>query len=206
MNQFTFKLGLTGGIGSGKSTVATFLRDAGAKVIDADAVSRSSTGPDGFAMNQIAQTFGPIYVSADGSLNRQKMREHVFQNAQARKQLEAIIHPLVKQEIERLTQQAIASGTQLLVYDVPLLVESNHWRAQVNRVLVIDCSESTQVARVKQRSQLAAEEVEAIIKVQSSRQARLAAADWVIFNDGLDLAELKHEVENLPISQFFNTN
>ena len=191
------KLGLTGGIGSGKSTVAAALQEAGAAVIDADAISRSTTAAGGSAMPAIAQQFGPQFVGADGALNRNAMRDLVFAKPDARLQLEAIIHPLVGQETARQTQAAIDAGKKLIVFDVPLLVESAHWRDRVDRVLVVDCLEATQMARVMARSQLTREAVQAIIAQQASRERRLAAADLVIFNEGLSLEQLRQQAREI---------
>ena len=178
-----FRLGLTGGIGSGKSTVAQRLKAYGATVIDADYISRSLTAAGGAALPAIAQAFGPELIDADGALNRARMRELVFSKADARQQLEAIVHPLIAQETNRQLQQAIDSKCKLVVHDVPLLVESAHWRAELHGVLVIDCKESTQIERVMTRSGLTREAVIAIIAAQARREQRLAAADWIIYND-----------------------
>jgi dephospho-CoA kinase len=191
------KLGLTGGIGSGKSTVAAALQEAGAAVIDADAISRSTTAAGGSAMPAIAQQFGPQFVGADGALNRNTMRDLVFAKPEARLQLEAIIHPLVGQETARQTQAAIDAGKKLIVFDVPLLVESAHWRDRVDRVLVVDCLEATQIERVMARSQLTREAVQAIIALQASRERRLAAADLVIYNEGLSLEQLRQQAREI---------
>lgn len=194
----TWRIGLTGGIGSGKSTVAGMLAAKGAAVIDADAISRSLTAPGGRAMAAIAQTFGSKMVDAQGAMDRQAMREGVFQNPQAKQQLEAIIHPLVSQITLEKAQAAVQSGHRVLVFDVPLLVESGErWRKQVDRVIVVDCDAETQRQRVMARSGLAAEEIDRIIGLQASRAQRLACADQVIFNQGLSLAELEGQVAQL---------
>ncbi len=194
-----FKLGLTGGIGSGKSTVAGMLAQRGAVVIDADAISRATTAAGGSAMPAIAQQFGPEFVAADGSLDRQRMREKVFQDAQARHQLEAIVHPLVATETQRQTQLAVNQGKRWLVFDIPLLAESSGGRDRFDKVLVIDCSPQTQVQRVVARNGLPQEEVLRIMASQTSREKRLAMADWVILNEGLDLAQLRQAVLDLPL-------
>jgi dephospho-CoA kinase len=191
---------LTGGIGSGKSTVSQMLQAGGAAVIDADAIARSLTAPQGAAMAAIANTFGTAFVTADGALNREHMRAHVFSKPQAKQELEAIIHPLVAQETQREAQVAIGNGHHTLVFDVPLLVESGaRWRAQVDRILVVDCLEETQIQRVMARNGLSREAVEAIIAAQASRTQKLAAADWVIYNDGITLEALREFVGKLPI-------
>lgn len=188
------RLGLTGGIGSGKSTVAQMLAASGAAVIDADALSRSLTATGGLALPQIADAFGADAIGSDGALDRAFMRTLVFQDPSARQRLEAIIHPLVGSLTERQALQAEASGARLLVFDVPLLVESGRWRPQVDAVLVVDCAEATQVQRVMARNQLERPAIEAIMAAQATRAQRRAAADCVIYNDGLDLAALREEV------------
>ena len=190
--QRIWRIGLTGGIGSGKSTAAGMLAARGAAVIDADAISRSVTAAGGRAIAPIAQAFGPSMIDAQGAMNRQAMRETVFQNPEAKKQLEAIIHPLVSQITGEQTQAAMQSGHRVLVFDVPLLVESGErWRKQVDRVVVVDCDAETQRQRVMVRSGLAAEEIDRIVALQATRAQRLACADVVIFNQGLNLVELE---------------
>lgn len=185
------RLGLTGGIGSGKSTVARLLHARGATVIDADAIARACTQTGGQAMDAVASVFGADFVTADGSLDRQRMRDHVFAHPQARAQLEAIVHPLVGQEIAR---QAAASKARCTVFDVPLLVESPRWRPQLDWVLVVDCSRETQIRRVLDRNGWELTTIEAIVDSQSPREYRLAAADTVIFNDVNGIEHLQHEV------------
>ena len=188
------RIGLTGGIGSGKSTVLQMLADLGAAAVDADAISRSVTGPNGAAIAQIAQRFGADFIAPDGGLDRARMRAQAYADPSARRRLEEIIHPLVGQESTRQVEAALAGGTRCLVFDIPLLVESGRWRNQVDRVLVVDCSEATQVARVVARSGLQPDEVRAIIAAQASRALRLAAADLVICNEGLPWEALRQEV------------
>ena len=188
------RIGLTGGIGSGKSTVLEMLVAHGAVGIDADAISRATTAPGGAAIPLVAQHFGPDFVGADGALDRARMRERAYGDPDARRQLEAIIHPLVGQEVERQARAAVAAGARCIVFDIPLLVESGRWRSRVDRVLVIDCSPAVQVSRVVARSGLAAAEVEAIIAAQAPRGLRLAAADAVICNEALTLDGLRAEV------------
>lgn len=194
------RIGLTGGIGSGKSTVGQMLHERGAAVIDADAIARSVTAAHGAAMSAIAQTFGADFITPDGALNRERMRAHVFSHPEAKQALEAIIHPLVAQETQRQAQHAISNGHHTLVFDVPLLVESGaRWRAQVDRVLVVDCLEETQIQRVMARNGWKREAVQAIISAQASRTQKLAAADWVIDNEGISLEALRTRVLSLPI-------
>lgn len=194
------RIGLTGGIGSGKSTVLGLLADLGAATTDADALSRSVTAPGGAAIGAIAAHFGAGFIAADGSLDRARMRAHVFSQPSARKELEAIIHPLVSERMRAAEAQARADGRACLVHDIPLLVESGRWRRELDGVLVVDCAVQTQVARVMARSGLAREEVQAIIAAQAPRALRLAAADVVVFNDGLSLAQLAAEVRQAALS------
>lgn len=194
-----FKLGLTGGIGSGKSTVAHLLAELGATVVDADAISRSLTASGGAAMAAIAQAFGPQMLTSDGSLDRPAMRALVFEQPQERQRLEAILHPLVQAGMAAQIARAQHDGVQVAVLDIPLLVESPYWREQVDAILVVDCSEATQIARVVERSQLNESSVRSIIASQASREARRAVADWIIVNDGITLEQLRAQV--LSISQ-----
>lgn len=189
-----FRLGLTGGIGSGKSTVARLFQDRGAAVIDADAIARACTLAGGAAMPAIRATFGADFVAPDGSLDRDRMRAHVFGHPQAKAQLEAIVHPLVGQEIAR---QAAAADAVCTVFDVPLLVESPRWRPQLDRVLVVDCERETQIRRVMARNGWERTTVEAVLDNQSPRLRRLAAADMVLFNDGHEIEQLRCMVDRL---------
>ena len=191
------RIGLTGGIGSGKSTVLHELVVLGGVGIDADAISRATTAAGGAAIPLIAKRFGAEFVTADGALDRARMRERAYADPAARRQLEEIIHPLVGAESERQVQAAQAAGARCVVFDIPLLVESGRWRGQVHKVLVVDCSEETQVRRVVQRSGLQPEEVRAIIAAQAPRALRLAAADLVICNEALSLQELAAEVKQV---------
>lgn len=187
------RLGLTGGIGSGKSTVASMLASLGAAVIDADANARGVTAAGGEAIEPIRQAFGASFITPEGALDRTRMREHVFAEPAAKQALERIVHPLVGERTRRQLDDARAAGHALAVLDIPLLVESGRWRQQLDHVLVVDCLPATQVQRVMQRSGLDEAAVHAIIAAQATRAARLAAADAVIFNDGLSLAQLRDE-------------
>lgn len=191
------KIGLTGGIGSGKSTVLQALAARGAATVDADALSRATTAPGGAAMPKIREVFGADFVSADGGLDRERMRAHVFSHPSARRQLEAIVHPLVSQAIQADAQRAQAEGRACLVLDIPLLVEGGRWSRQLDRVLVVDCLPQTQIQRVRARSGLSEDQVRAILAAQAPREARLAAADAVIYNEGLSLPELAQEVREV---------
>jgi dephospho-CoA kinase len=192
MTHRTWRIGLTGGIGSGKSTVAGFLARRGAAIIDADAISRSLTAPEGRAMAAIAQTFGSHMVGPDGAMDRDAMRALIFKDPQAKRQLENIIHPLVSVLSQELAQTAMRHGQTVLVFDVPLLVESGaRWRSQLDRVLVVDCEAQTQRQRVLQRSGLSHEDSDRIMAQQASRAQRLACADIVIVNEGLSFDGLE---------------
>ncbi len=194
------RIGLTGGIGSGKSTVLQMLADLGAATIDADAVSRAVTAPGGAAIAALRARFGPACIAADGGLDRPRMRELAFTDSNVRADLEAIIHPLVRAALREQEQAARAQGKRCVVFDIPLLVESARWRDEFDHVLVVDCSPSTQVARVMARSGLNEAQVRAILAAQATREQRLAAADSVICNDGLTLDELKQEVRQAATS------
>jgi dephospho-CoA kinase len=188
------RIGLTGGIGSGKSTVAGLLTRLGATVIDTDAVARRLTSRGGAAMPALQQAFGPEIADADGALDRAAMRVRAFSDAQAKRRLEAVLHPLIGAEALR---QAAAVRGGVVVFDVPLLAESRDWRERVERVLVIDCSEATQLARVSQRAGWTAAMARLVMDGQASRAARRAIADAVIFNDGMKLDALDDAVERL---------
>lgn len=197
IRQRTLHVGLTGGIGSGKSTVGQMLASFGATLIDADQISREATSPGGAAMPEIAQTFGPQYITADGALDRDRMRALAFSRPDARKQLEAIVHPLVGKETQARAHAATAAGQRLIVFDVPLLVESGHWPRKLDTVVVVDCPTETQITRVTLRSALAREAIEGIMASQASRNARRAAADVVVYNDNLSLDALQAQVHAL---------
>lgn len=190
-------IGLTGGIGSGKSTVAALLASAGAAVLDADALSRESTASGGAAIPLIAQAFGPDFLNADGAMDRTRMRGLVFSDPSARARLEAIVHPLVLHGIAERADAALQSGARMLVLDIPLLVESGRWAPRLDAVLVVDCRAQTQIERVMRRSSMSHTQVQTIIDAQASRAQRRGMADTVLFNDGISLAALEDEVRTL---------
>ncbi|MFL9905122.1 dephospho-CoA kinase [Paraburkholderia sp. RL17-337-BIB-A] len=187
-----FAVGLTGGIGSGKSTVADLFAAHGVPLVDTDLIAHRITAPHGVAMPQIAAEFGDAFVAADGSLDRARMRTLVFGDDGARERLESITHPLIRAETEREWNEA--QGPYVIVV-VPLLVESGSWKTRVNRVLTVDCSVDTQISRVMSRNGFSREQVLAIIARQATREARLAAADDVIDNDNAPLDSLKAQVD-----------
>jgi dephospho-CoA kinase len=187
-----FAVGLTGGIGSGKSTVADLFAAHGVAIVDTDLIAHQITAPHGAAMAQIASEFGAAFVAADGSLDRARMRALIFSDDEARRRLEGITHPLIRTETERARSEA--SGPYVMLV-VPLLVESGTWKTRVDRVLTVDCSVETQIERVMRRNAFSREQVLAIIARQATREARLAAADEVIVNDNTSLEELSAQVE-----------
>ena len=191
-NSRGLHLALTGGIGSGKSTVATMLQDMGATLFDADAISRELTAASGAAMPALKQAFGAEMVDEQGALRRDRMRELAFRDPEARARLEGILHPLIGQRREALVAQA---GQGILVFDIPLLTEASAWRARVDRILVVDCLEATQIERVQARSGLTPDAIERVMHSQASRAQRRAIADAVIFNEGLTLQQLQQEVQ-----------
>jgi dephospho-CoA kinase len=188
------RIGLTGGIGSGKSTVAAMFAKRGACVIDSDAISRRLTAAGGAAMPALRGAFGNSVVAPDGALDRDAMRSLVFSDPAARQRLEAVLHPQIAAETER---QAAMATSAVIVFDIPLLAESRDARARVDRVLVVDCSAATQTARVIQRPGWTRDAAERAIASQASREARRAIADAVIFNDGIDLAALDAAVAHV---------
>jgi dephospho-CoA kinase len=191
------RLGLTGGIGSGKSTVAALLGRRGASIIDADAISRSTTALHGAAMAPLEAAFGPTILTPEGALDREKMRRLIYADATAKTRLENVVHPLVQREMAHQIQRAEDQGARCIVLDVPLLVESKHWRKILHRILVVDCSEQTQMARVTQRDGLDSSEVEQILAAQASRAQRLQAADLVLFNDAISKESLGRQVQEI---------
>jgi dephospho-CoA kinase len=179
-----FSVGLTGGIGCGKSTVADLFAERGASLVDTDVLAHQLAAPGGGAMPALLQEFGAAFVTPEGAMDRARMRDLVFADLGARVRLEAIMHPLIR---AATVAAAEAATGPYVIYVVPLLVESGNWRERVQRILAIDCQESTQIARVMARSKLPEAQVRAIMDVQATRQQRLDAADDVIDNDaGLD--------------------
>ena len=193
MSETPYVVGLTGGIGSGKSAAADLLAARGALVVDTDQIAHQLTAPGGAAMEPIREAFGNGVVAADGALNRPAMRALAFEDPAARKRLEAILHPMIRAESER---QCRAATTPYVVLVVPLLIESGTYRERVRRLCVVDCPEDIQVLRVMQRSGLEERQVRAIMAAQASRAERLAAADDVIDNSA-GYAELAVQVERL---------
>jgi dephospho-CoA kinase len=188
-----FSIGLTGGIGSGKSLVADLFAQRGAAIIDTDLIAHQLTAPQGSAIPAIRAEFGAEFLTADGAMDRAKMREHVFSDALAKKRLEMILHPMIRTATEKAALQVKGAYR---IFVVPLLIESGSWRKRVSRILVVDCPELLQVARVVSRNNLPEQQVRAIMAAQATREARLAAADDIVINDG-DKAALVPQVDRL---------
>lgn len=169
----------------------------GASVIDADAIAKATTATGGSAIATLKTAFGEDLITDEGALDRVQMRKLIYSDPDAKARLEAIIHPLVGQDIARQTQQAEAVGAHCIVFDIPLLVESAHWRMRLDRILVIDCMEETQVARVMARNGLAEAEICSILVAQATRKQRRAAADIVLFNDNISLDNLRQQVREI---------
>ena len=187
-------VGLTGGIGSGKSTVADRFAELGAALVDTDVIAHQLTAPGGAAIEPIRAAFGPGIIASDGRLDRAAMRERAFADPAARRRLEAILHPMIR--VETVHGIEAAAGHPYAIVVVPLLVESGTWRSWLDRVLVVDCPVEVQIERVMRRSALPRAQVEAIIAVQASREQRLQAADDVVDNGG-DPSQIEPQVRAL---------
>lgn len=185
------RIGLTGGIGSGKTTVANLLVLEGATLVDTDAIASELTQAEGAAIPALREAFGADAIDVSGALNRAHMRSLVFSDAKDRLKLEGILHPMISAEAQ---SRAAAAQSGVVVFDVPLLAESAHWRGRVDRVLVVDCDEATQIERVMLRSNWTRAAIEQVIGQQAKRDTRRKCADAVIFNQGLSMAELKEAV------------
>jgi dephospho-CoA kinase len=189
------RIGLTGGIGSGKSTVAQLCVSLGARLVDTDAIAREITGPGGAGTQALVREFGHEVLDAHGALDRSRMRQQAFADSSIRHRLEKQLHPIIgRVALERASQ---SPTPPIVVFDVPLLSESSDWRRRCDRIVVVDCNEATQVERVVSRSGWPEEQVRQVIAQQSSREQRLAIADAVIYNDGRLLTELRHDVEQI---------
>lgn len=188
-----FSVGLTGGIGSGKSTVADLFAARGATIVDTDQIAHSLTAPHGPAMPAIIAEFGAEFADASGALDRARMRALVFSDPGAKARLEAILHPLIRAAAQAAAQAATGC---YVIHAIPLLVESGNWKERVSRVLVVDCPEEVQIARVMARSGLPEQQVRAIMATQATRAARLAAADDIVRNDA-GVAALEPQIARL---------
>jgi dephospho-CoA kinase len=191
-----FRIGLTGGIGSGKSTVGAMLASIGAVVIDTDRIARRLTMAGGAAIDAVRAAFGADFIAGDGSLDRPRMRLAAFNDSDARTRLEGILHPLIGEQVDREVEAAPVDAPAL-VFDVPLLIESGRWRSRVDAVWVVDCDESLQVERVAARLGWTEAAARAVIAQQASRRERRAGADAVLHNQGISLIDLADEVHQL---------
>jgi dephospho-CoA kinase len=190
------RIGLTGGIGSGKSTFGAMLNARGFDLIDADAISRELTGVGGLAIAKVRAVFGDSSIALDGSMDRVKMRTLVFSQPQAKAQLESILHPLIQASIAGKLSAIKDKGKPLAILDIPLLVESSHWQGQLDGIIVVDCSQARQLSRVMARNGWTQAQTQAVIETQASRQERLAVANWVIDNDSDDLNALQKQAND----------
>lgn len=186
-------IGLTGGIGSGKSSAARIFQELGAAVIDTDEISRELTGTGGAALAMIREQFGANYLAADGSMDRAAMRRLIFEDPAAKKKLEAILHPMIRSTVRA---RIARTRTPYVLVAVPLLLETGAYKDFISRVLVVDCNEALQVERTMRRSKITADEVRAIMAAQLPRQERLARADDVLRNDS-DMAALRGQIAAL---------
>jgi dephospho-CoA kinase len=192
------KIGLTGGIGSGKSTVANILAKLGAKLIDADALSRAVTQAGGVAIPALRAAFGEAVLASDGGLSRDAMRQIMLSDPSAKEKLEAILHPVIGEQINRQFGAAEQANEQIVVLDIPLLAEGGaRWRRRLNAVWLVDCLHQTQMSRVLARSGWPLAQIEAVIAAQASREKKWAVADAVVFNDGLSISQLELQVTEL---------
>jgi len=201
-HQLPWRIGLSGGIGSGKSTVAAMLGALGLPVLDADALARACTAAGGAAIEPISAAFGAAFIGPDGALDREQMRALVFAQPEARQRLEAIVHPLVRATIEQACEQIRLQGqSDCVVLDLPLLAEAPHWLEQVDAVWVVDCTPETQTTRVLQRNGWPLEQVQAVLAAQASRAHRLALADVVLDNESATLPQLQAQVQRAYAEQ-----
>lgn len=196
MNPAYFSVGLTGGVGSGKSTVAAMLQQLGAGIVDADALAHELTRAGGAAIDALRNRFGAEAIAADGALDRAWMRARVFGDSATRRSLEAVLHPMIRGLAQERGSALAAAGRPYVVFVIPLLVESGDWLDRVNRVLLVDCSEATQIRRASDRPGLDEAAARSIITAQASRAERLAIADDVLFNEA-PLADLEARVGRL---------
>ena len=191
-----FSVGLTGGVGSGKSTIATMLSEHGAAIVDADTIAHQLTSAGGAAIGALRESFGAEVIAVDGSLDRPGMRARVFSDLAARTQLESLLHPMIRNAMRECAAELLERGSQYVVFVVPLLVETGGWHGSVDRVLLIDCSEATQIARVCARAGIDETMARKIVATQATRQQRLAAADDVLINEA-PLDQVADRVERL---------
>jgi dephospho-CoA kinase len=196
LKRVYFSVGLTGGVGSGKSTIAGMLHRHGAGVVDADAIAHELTRPGGTAIDALRSAFGPEAITEDGALDREWMRKRAFADPGIRRALEQVLHPLIRETSDRRAGEHALAGRPYVVFMIPLLVESGGRSDRFDRILVVDCTEATQVARVCARPGIEESTARAIIAAQASRSQRLAVADDVLFNEA-PLPEVSVRVQRL---------
>lgn len=196
MKRAYFSVGLTGGVGSGKTTIAGMLLRLGAAVVDADALAHELTQPGGAAIDGIRRLFGALAIAGDGSLDRAWMRARAFADPTARRALEGVLHPLIRAMSERRAAEHVDAGSPYVVFSIPLLVEAGDAGGRFDRILVVDCTEATQIARVCARPGVDAAVAHGILAAQATRAERLAVADDVLFNEA-PLDEIAERVERL---------
>jgi dephospho-CoA kinase len=192
-SNIPYIVGLTGGIGSGKSTIARAFAEHGVNIVDTDRIAHQVSASGGAAIESLRDAFGNDAIASDGSMDRDWMRQRVFDNEQERHKLERIVHPIIRQITN---EQVMAKPEPYVIIDVPLLIESGNWENRCDRVLVVDCQVQTQIDRVIQRNGFTRERIDSIIAVQATREQRLAAADDVLDNDN-ELEESLRRVDEL---------
>lgn len=192
-------IGITGGIGSGKSTITSIWAEkTNAAIIDADKIARACTQAHGSAIAPIHRIFGSAFINTEGALDRKAMRDLILRSPQAKQTLEAIIHPIVLQQAQQLAQKALEENKRTILYDIPLLTESTHWRKRLHYVVVVDCEEETQIKRIVQRDHLAHDVARSILKQQASRLERRQIADAIVDNDSeMTLMQLHKQINTL---------
>lgn len=196
--QTAWHIGITGGIGSGKSTVAKILAQLHAHIVDADKIAHACTSNNGAAVESIRQNFGDSYVDAHGNMRRDAMRALVFQDKQAKNTLESIVHPIVLKQIQAQADAAERAGVSIIIYELPLLVESEHWHKRLHKVWVVESDHETQIQRCIQRNQLSRPQIEAILKQQASNNERRNIADAVVINGAnTDINQLSAQIHAL---------
>jgi dephospho-CoA kinase len=197
-NPRPLHVGLTGGIGSGKSTLAQMWAGMGIALVDADAISRQLAAPGGAAVSVIARQFGERFIGADGAMDRNAMRQHIIACPGAKQQLEALLHPLIQQTSAAQAALAQEHGHKVVVFDIPLLVESKHWARKLDLIVVVDCDEATQIARVIARNAWPLDTIHSILGTQASRSERLSQADIVVMNgSSCTLPQLQSQAQQI---------
>lgn len=194
MSASPLKIGVTGGIACGKSTVAGYLVKLGGGLVDADFTYYNITKPGSSALEKLSMAFGPRIVRADGGLDREYLRTLVFSDPKQRKRLEDVTHPLIREEMNRSATELTKCGAAFLIYDIPLLAESAHWRGALDSVLVVDCPQEFQIGRILARNAWPLETIKKVVAAQATRESRLKCADYVLFNHDVSFHTLGESV------------